>query len=128
MSCSNECKQTPAYTHTLTVERPLTTAEANGQVDKDDDDNWTAVRKIRARFTTATRTAFTTKSGREVPVGNILQAIDAVVIEAPFTTQANIPTPKQRLRLGTRVFNIIASGRINETGRVIRIEAMERKS
>lgn len=128
MTCANDCKQIPTYTHTVTVERPLTTAEANGQIDLDDDDNWTAVRRIRAKFATATRSGFTTKSGREVVVGNIQQAIDTVIILTPFTTQDRIPTTVQRLRMGTRVFNIIASGRINETGRVVRIEAMERKS
>lgn len=122
-------KEPPRYTHTVTVEKLNTSAasDANGQLDPDDDDNWTAEGRLRVRFITPSRTSFITKSGREVQVGNQIQALASVVIMTPFTSDSKIPNPSKRLRMGTRVFNIIYSARVNESEREVQIEAIERK-
>ena len=128
MKCNNCQTMPPRCTHTLIVEKPKATTEDNGQTDLSDPDNWTAAWTIRARFITPTRTVFSTASGREVQVGDQIQALSPVVIMTPYTSQGRVPDPSYRLRMGSRIFNITSAFRVNEIGREIQIEAIERKS
>lgn len=126
MSCSG-CKETPPYTHTLSVEKPRPVTEANGQVNLSKDSNWVHAWLTRARFMTPNRPSFTTASGSEVQVGNQQIAVQPVVIMVPYSSPSRIPLPSYRLRLGTRVFNITRAFRVNECEDEIQIEAIEQR-
>ncbi len=117
MPC-NDCKDgIPRYTHTLTVEKPGTTTDDDGRIDPSDS-NWVTVGRIMARFVT--------KGGRESYVFKQVQATTTTVIMAQATLIAISLDPSWRLRFGDRKFNIVASYLINESGRVVQIEAIER--
>lgn len=124
MSCSG-CKETPPYTHTLSVEKPRATTEPNGQVNLSKDSNWVHAWLIRARFLTPNRPTFTSAAGSEDQVGNQQIAIQPVVIMARYSSPSRMPLPSYRLRLGTRVFNITRAFRVNESEDEIHIEAIE---
>jgi head-tail adaptor len=125
MKCSCPTPPKP-YTHTLTVQKPDPNAVENddGQIDIDDAANWVDVGRIRARFLT--------KSGREssrteTEAHQQVHATSTVTIYAPSTATTRAIDPSWRLKLGTRVFEIVASYLINETGREVQITAMERR-
>lgn len=128
MSCAG-CTTIPSYPLRVTIEKPkpTPTSDANGQVDLDDDANWVVVGQSGARFVTSRRTTFSTRSGREIQVGHQIQAIAPVVIMMPYSSDSMIPDPQWRLKMGTRVFNIIYAARVNETEREVLVEAEERK-
>lgn len=115
------------YTHIVFVEKPLASGGADGHNDLEDTDNWAQAWRTWARFITPTRTTFSTASGREVQVGVQLQSLAPVVIMVPYSSDSRIPRTSYRIRLGTRLFNIIDARRINEVGEEIQIEAIERK-
>ena len=125
MTCSG-CKTTPRCDKHLTVEKQGTDEDDNGQVDPSDG-NWHAAWKMDARFVTPNRVTFSTASGREVQVGNQIQAVSPVILMTPYSSDARIPDPSYRLRMGDRIFNIISAFRVNENGREVQIEAIERK-
>lgn len=129
MSC-NGCKDgPPIYTHTLMVQKPNPAAvgESDGQVDLADDANWTNVGRIRARFITRDNEVGSF-SGSENEVHMQPQATRNAVIKAAPNIIAKTLDPSWRLRMGTRKFNIISSGSVNESPRAeVRIEVIERK-
>ena len=119
------CREIPKrYNKTLTVEQPITTAAAtddSGQIDQEDEDNWLVVGTIKGRFIT--------KGGGEARVYKQVLATTDTVIMTPKTTlsMAIAADPTYRLKMGTRIFNVTAAYRINESGREVQIEATERR-
>lgn len=124
--CTSKNGAPPRYTHTLTVEKLGTAEEDDGQLVQADS-NWISQYRLRVRFTTPTRTTFSTTTGREVQVGDQLQARVPVVMMTPYSSESRIPNPAHRLRMGTRIFNINCAFRVNESEREVQIEAIERK-
>lgn len=118
MPCT-DCKTRPPYTHTLTIQRPGTTTDAAGHVDLTDDDNWTTVGQIRARFIT--------KGGRESFVFKQTQAETTHVLLSPSTTLTRSLDPAWRLKMGTRIFQITNTNDVNEMNREVIIEVTETK-
>lgn len=115
-----ECDQAPErFRHTLTVERPGTTTDDDGQIDLTDDDNWTAAFRIKANFIT--------KGGGESRVFRQVQAVTDTVIKTPATANTATIDPSWRIKWGSRVFNIVAAYRIDEDTKVFQIEATERR-
>ena len=112
------------YDKRLTVERPLTTAavtDDSGQIDLEDDDNWEVVGDIKGKFLT--------RGGDESRLFRQVVATTDTIIKTPKTARSMAITadPTYRLRMGSRVFNVTAAYRIDETGRVVQIEATERR-
>ncbi len=126
MACGKGCANHGPYTHIVTRQRLGTLTKDDGRLDKTDA-NWSTVHKLRVRFITPSRTMFGTASGREIQVGNQLQAVFPMVLMAPFTSAAFIPLPDERLKMGTRIFNVISACRVNESEREVQIEVIERK-
>lgn len=123
MKCNCPTPRLP-YTHTLTVEALTTTADDNGQIDSNDDDNWTAEGRIRGRFETrmGDESSRTDTSAFRQKI-----AVQESYLYSPKTALTDGLSPAKRLRLGTRVFHITAAYLINETGREVKIHLTERK-
>lgn len=125
MKC--QCPTPPKpYTHTLTLQKPdpNATNDDDGLIDLRNDDNWVTVASIRARFVTS--------GGREsertdTETYRQVQAMDTVLVFTPATNTTRNLNPAWRLKLGTRVFQIVSAQLINETGREVTIKAMERR-
>lgn len=127
MSCGKKCNSPSLpYTHTLLVERPGTTAEADGTIDLIDDANWSAVGRIRARFVTkrGDETARTEKTAHRQVVGTVDCVVMANATAIAISLTAN---PTWRLRLGNRKFNVTSAWLVNETGREVLINVTEHK-
>jgi hypothetical protein len=125
MKC--RCPERPKpYTHTLVAQRPKTnpTEQANGQIDWGDDDNWTVVGRIRARFETkgGMETART-----ETEAYQQVQAVGRTMIFTPASGITRSMDPTWRLVLGTRKFNVTACWLVNEFGHEYQIDATERR-
>lgn len=117
MAC-DDCKtMPPRYPHTLTVEMPGTIRDAAGQVDLTDDANWTTAGRIKGRFIT--------KGGSEWYSFKQTQATTTAFIETPWTTISRSIEPSWRLKMGGRVFDITAAYRVDEVGKIVRIEVTE---
>src|SRR5262245_3937321 len=71
--CSGSCKQSPAYTLRLTLQKPNAPTEASGQEDVSEDDNWARVMRVMGRFIT--------RGGGSTTLGNresrVFQQIEA---------------------------------------------------
>lgn len=118
--CGNCHEPPPRYIRTLTVEKQGTTVEDDGQPDTDDS-NWISQGTIKANFKT--------DGGSETHSNKQTQAHTVTTITTPKTTLSMSLTtdPSQRLRWGTRIFNIEAAWRNDETGREVTIKAIERR-
>lgn len=121
MPC-DDCKTMPAkMTHTLTVERPGTTQDAAGQLNLGSDASWVNVGRIRARFVSTNGTESFALSPTQAEGEN------AFVIEATATAIAKSLQPSWRLRLGSRKLEITSAYLVGETGKLMRIGAVERR-
>jgi head-tail adaptor len=116
----------PPYTHTLVLQRPATnpTEEASGQIDWGNDDNWTVVGRIRARFKSG--------PGGESSKADTMQmrqmhAIQTWTLFTPATGSTRSMDPTWRLLFGTRQLNITSSFVIDETGHEVQISVTERR-
>jgi head-tail adaptor len=119
MKCGGCSEMPQRCTHTLTVERLTTTAEASGQIDPNDDDNWSSIGQIRVRFIT--------RGGDEQYLYKQIHATTTTIMKGPRTTLSASLDPSYRLRLGTRIIHIVAAYVINETGKEVQIEGEERR-
>lgn len=114
----------PVYTHTVSVQRLGTPSDGinpddNGRYNLSDDNNWVTLFPLRVRFIT--------KGGRESRIYSQIEATTNTVIRTPTTTNSKRIDPSWRLVMGTRKFNVAAAYQIDEVGREVQIEAIERR-
>lgn len=115
--CAAGCEVPPRYTHTLLIEEPSGTADAAGQIDLTLDTNWSQVGRVRARFIT--------RGGREGFAFRQVQASTTHIIECVSTSLTRSITPKMRLRMGARKFNIVEAYDVDEGRKTVRVVAEE---
>ncbi len=125
MGC-NDCKKIPNYPRRVMVQKQGAAEDDNGQIDQADS-NWIDQGRLAVRFLSALGTTFSGRSGMEVQAGDQIQAVAPTTMMTPYIGDSKIPDPTYRLKMGTRTFNIIYAGRVEEVGPEVMIRAIERK-
>lgn len=115
MKC--ECKSLTHLNRRVTVQRPTEDAGDDGHTDLKDDANWENVGVLWG--------AFKTRGGREAQVFDQVEATVSHLIDFRYGTTSRSIIPKWRLKMGTRIFNVVSSVDVDEAHKTIQVSATE---
>lgn len=125
--CGGDCESMPRANKVLTVEKPGTAVDDNGQR-VDSDSNWVQVGQVAGRFVTRNNTSSSIRNRESRVMDQMISTVTALLITTwtPKWEKLRSILPTCRMRMGDRIFNIHSAGSQNENGRIGQWELEER--